>query len=172
MSCKKKANELFCKARGGGQLSLYARTKTTIYRVINSLPSGRLGEEIVGDPPLLPLAVRKGLGTGEKENAPAVENFLCLGGCLIILEDLQGGGFVLIEVAQPILGGFRVVPSRPSPAAFELEAPANPLKEFVRWHGAATKKMFGHPIVLPFDFKGIRGGTVAKYMSKKFSTWI
>ena len=126
----------------------------------------------MGDPPFLALGVGKGFGTGEKEDTPAVVSFLCLYGCLIILEDTQGGGFVLVEVTQPILRGFPVVPARPSPASFELEISANPQKEFVRGHGAPTEKMFGHPIVFPLDLEGIRGGTVAKYMSKKFSPWI
>jgi len=85
--------------------------KTRIYPVINLLLLGRLGEEIVGDPPFLAPGVGKGFGTSEKEDTPAVENFLCLCGCLIILEDTKSGGFVLIEVTQPILRGFPVVPA-------------------------------------------------------------
>ena len=100
--------------------------KTRIYPVINPLPFGWLGEEIVGDPPFLALGIGKGFGTCEKEDTPAVEDFLCLGGCLIILEDTKSGGFVLIKVAQPVLRGFPVVLARPSPASLELETSTNP----------------------------------------------
>ena len=117
-------------------------------------------------PPLLPIGVGKGLGTSEKKDTPAVEGLIGLFAGLIFLEELKNGGFILIEVTQPVLGGFPVVRARPAPAAFQFQFSTDAQEEFVRGHGSPAKKVLGHPIIFALDHKGVGGGAVAKYMGE------
>ena len=117
-------------------------------------------------PPLLSIAKTEGLGTGEKENAPAVKGSMGFGHGKILAEQAENFLLVAIEVVEPAFRGLGIVGTRPAPPCFQFQVAGYPEEELVGGHGASAEEMFGHPVVLSFDLEGIGGRTVAEDVSE------